>query len=164
MLQNEIFLFFFYAIATITIIVYSDGTSSPDGQRKTGTRSLPAAPASQAPLSYSSLVWGWNGNGFTGVWNGNQRPPMRATDWVSIESVCSSRKWIILRVFNPLLSLSLSLTLSFDFPPTETPGTFFSEILGRAKSLSTLKKLGKFVKQKCITLFFNFICTREIKI
>jgi len=51
LLQNEFF--FFYAIAMITIIVCSDGTSSPDGQRKTGTRSLPAAPASQAPLSHS---------------------------------------------------------------------------------------------------------------
>lgn len=31
--------------------------------------------------SHIHLVWGWNSNEFTGVWNENQRPSIRAADW-----------------------------------------------------------------------------------
>lgn len=122
---------FCYVIATITIIVYSDSTSSPDGQRKTGTWSLPAAPASQgSPLASPRMgveqqrmicSQGCETRTSTHTDTGHRSAiGFGRVSW-------SNREWIISRMFKPFLFFSLSL--SFDFPPTAIRTGPFSKIL-----------------------------------
>lgn len=100
------------------------------------------------------LVWGWNSNEFTGVWNENQGPSIRVADWFRSNwfGVIGSG---LFRKCLTHFSLCLFHSIFLLRKLSET----FSEILGRAifqcwKNLETLWNENSL-------LLFNFISTKK---